>query len=342
MSHSDKLAVDKTINKHPAMEAWIRAGRHDGEFSRVQKLWEKKKGAISSVFRLLPAGTGGRTIIAKRILQKYALKERLVYEKILPSIPVTSLKYYGFLEEVDSPDGKFCWLFFEDAGEREISIDANNEVSVLGNWLARLHINSISISTNDELNILDYDLYLNYLMAASSVANKLLTDDRIPDKYCYVFEHFLSDSDFVSSRSGHIRNFLECTPKVFVHGDIQSGNMRIRSHDGNLILLPFDWVGAGIGSPAIDLQFFARHSVSCTSYYESVVSTWPDLSMTDVKMLSHLGRAVKIFKFVNWSLAGYREDHSEIDLFRYINLSRFAKYAIRMNDHLTFIRENGF
>ena len=52
-------------------------------------------------------------MIAQRACMAKARIERTIYEEILPHLPVTSPRYYGFRAE----DPDFAWLFLEDIGD---------------------------------------------------------------------------------------------------------------------------------------------------------------------------------------------------------------------------------
>src|SRR5207249_2967323 len=99
-----------TVEDHPAARAWQEPQPGRGEPASVETLKEAKK---SAVYRLNGVWPGGAAIIAKRCVARTAAIERAIYEDILPHLPITALRYYGWTQH----DGEFCWLFLEDAGE---------------------------------------------------------------------------------------------------------------------------------------------------------------------------------------------------------------------------------
>jgi len=94
-----------TLMRHPAVVAWCRL-HPDAAPLRITPVKVRRK--KSAAYRLEGTGWAGGPVIAKRCLKSVALVEHTVYEGILPRAAVTSLRYYGFLEE---SDGEHCWLF---------------------------------------------------------------------------------------------------------------------------------------------------------------------------------------------------------------------------------------
>src|SRR5213079_290622 len=102
---SSDLQTWTNQKEHPAVQAWSRL--HPGRVSpgTIETLKRNKKSAI---YRLRGVGPKGSAVIAKRCLTATALTERILYQDILPCLPVPSLRYFGFLEDQEA---QFCWLF---------------------------------------------------------------------------------------------------------------------------------------------------------------------------------------------------------------------------------------
>ena len=91
------------LREHPAVHAWreLRADRTLPE--EIEILKTKHKQPV--VFRLSGVGPKASAVIAKRCKRDLAIKERTIYEEILPHLPVSSPGYFGLVEE---PDGKLA------------------------------------------------------------------------------------------------------------------------------------------------------------------------------------------------------------------------------------------
>src|SRR5437764_14451789 len=79
---------------HPAVEAWN--GFSKGPVEPPEQIEILQQSSTSATYRLVADG-GGRSIVARRSLTPGASIERTVRERILPSLPVTSPRYCGFL-----------------------------------------------------------------------------------------------------------------------------------------------------------------------------------------------------------------------------------------------------
>src|SRR3990172_4316149 len=127
---SNAILVNE-INQHPATLAWrqINGSRAPQAIEVLQK--QKK----SEVYRLLKGIRNGESIIAKRCVTKTGKFERVIYEEILPLLPVSQLQYYGSFQENDS----YMWLFLADAGKSLFSITDKSHRGLAAHWLGGLH-----------------------------------------------------------------------------------------------------------------------------------------------------------------------------------------------------------
>ncbi len=75
------------LHKHPAVKAWMDLRQMPAEPDEVQVVKYHRK---SWVFRIKDIGPGRSAVIAKRCEQCVALKERTIYEEILPHSRVSS------------------------------------------------------------------------------------------------------------------------------------------------------------------------------------------------------------------------------------------------------------
>src|SRR5438477_12942104 len=104
------------LHEHPATLAWRQFApryRQPGQISIL------KNRGHSRVYRLEAAGPGGAAVVAKQCEPVTAAIERAIYAEILPTLPVTSLRLYGWLsegwlsEDGDRANDAPCWLFLE-------------------------------------------------------------------------------------------------------------------------------------------------------------------------------------------------------------------------------------
>src|SRR2546425_2602845 len=132
--HANREILRANLLDHRAVKAWRRIQPESFEPRNIEvlKLTKKK----SSVYRLTGVGPNGAAVIAKRVRTHTATVERIVYQTVLPRLPLPALSCYGF---VPDPEDDFCWLFLEDAGGLQYSQDSAEHRAVAGRWLATAH-----------------------------------------------------------------------------------------------------------------------------------------------------------------------------------------------------------
>jgi hypothetical protein len=126
----------------PAVQAWSGLSPEPVELGRVEIRLLKRK-SRSAIYRLGGVGPEG-AVIAKWCRQAAPAAERTIYEEVLPHLPVTALRCYGSVEE---GDGRFCWLFLEDAGGQEYSPQREEQRVLAAGGLGLLHTSASRLAT---------------------------------------------------------------------------------------------------------------------------------------------------------------------------------------------------
>lgn len=169
------------VRSHPAARAWSRLGPTRAEPGEIHVLKERRKGktAKSAVYRLTGVGPGASAVVAKRCKASTALVERIIYEEVLPRLPVPQLRFYGFLEE---PQGDACWLFLEDATGEAYSPHVAEHRLAAGLWLGRVHTTALPVDAATTLPDRGPNHYLTCMRSAwraihDSLANPALSTD---------------------------------------------------------------------------------------------------------------------------------------------------------------------
>jgi hypothetical protein len=252
----------------------------------------------SGVYRLRGAGDAGADLIAKRSRAKKALRERIVYEQLMPALPLTRLSYYG---HVDEPDGANTWLFIEDAGTEMCA--AEDRVA-FSEWLGILHTSASSLARPAQLAERGPSHYLNHLrgarhrILASLSASHFLSEDR------EVQHRMLRLLDLVEDRWHELTPLCGPFPQTLVHGDLSAKNLRVRRDAGRLHFLALDWETAGWAIPAADLGTL-NHDGSATAalnvdIYRSTVQPAWKCSRREVEQLAHAGLVFRMTAAIDW------------------------------------------
>ena len=108
MTRRPIIIADRTIDQHPALEAWNRRRSTRDKLATLE-VWRDIKnlhGYKSLVYRLVFRDGGRQAVFAKHCQAGRGNIERLFYEEILPDLGVSSPAYHGSLEEADGRDRK--------------------------------------------------------------------------------------------------------------------------------------------------------------------------------------------------------------------------------------------
>ena len=303
------------LGEHPAVRFWRSLRPHAAlpraiavlKEGRARRRLEKQKAAV---YRLEGAGPRGAAIIAKRCRHAQADLERRVYEEVLAGRPVPQLAYHGFAGE---PDGRFGWLFLEDAGDRAYSPHDREHRLAAARWLAALHTATTGLADAIPLPDRGPRRTLEGLRDTADTIRRQLAERPPHDACRATLEAALSRCEAVEAHWGRVEAACDSVPRTLVHGDMVTKNIRVRSDAGGLTVLPFDWEHAGWGSPLGDLAQgppdstrFAANPDPAT-WCARVREHWPGLPADAPECFAHVGTLLRLLRAMGWavrSLAG--------------------------------------
>lgn len=260
---------------------------------------QKKAGHKSAVFRLRGAGPDGRDIIAKRCRAASGRREQLVYETILPRLPVPTLRYYGSAAEAE---GGYRWLFLEDAGDTRIEESARPRFM---SWLAEFHVSAAEATAHSGLESSGSLRYLDHLRScrARIVATLDATHFSDPDRALHV--RILRMVDLAEEHWSSIVAPLPEDCLTLTHGDLSSKNVRVCSTDRNTSYRLLDWETAERAVPAADLGALAHSAAPSAAdsleAYRSVVSGLWGWSRSDMEVIARIGAVFRTLASLDWA-----------------------------------------
>jgi len=273
---------------HPAVAAWRQLAPDAPDPERIEVLRQGKK---SATYRLVEPTPGSASIIAQRACMAKALIERTVYEEILPHLPVTSPRYYGFRAE----DPHFAWLFLEDIGDERHTASDRAQLVLAGRWVGLMHTAAAHLPAARGLPDGGPPRYLDHLRGGLQTIRANLANPALTADDAATLGRLASDLERLESAWAALACACTGLPATLVHGDLQRKNLYVRNDAGQTALYAIDWETAGWGVPAADL---AR--IDLPTYWSVVRSVWPDVRLEDVRRLGVVGRILRELVAIRW------------------------------------------
>jgi hypothetical protein len=292
--------VSGKASDHPAAAAWQVLGSQRRIPTEVEAVKVKKHAAKSSVYRLLQATQDGAPVIAKRYGAAVHRVERIMYEEVLPLLPVSSLRYYGAVEDGDER----VWIFLEEAGgERFSPADAAHR-SVASHWLAMLHTGAAELPLAGRLPDHGPARYRRHLVAGrrlilENLDNRAFTTDEVA-----LLRAIAEQCDMVERRWEELEEICAEAPSTLVHGDFRPKNVFVRDEPEGRRLLVIDWETCGWGVPAADLAA-SRHAdaptVDLDAYCRIAEKQWPGFDRPLARRLIRVGLIFRQLAAIEWA-----------------------------------------
>ncbi len=283
---------------HAAVRAWQEAA--DGAPPATVELWREGSLHNAVIHRLTFGDARGPAVFAKHARLAILTVERTIYEEILPHLPLSAPRYFGFRAAGDG----FMWLFVEDVGDQCLSPGNPEHRALAGHWLGMLHRSAAGLAAAASLPDGGPGRYLAHLRAGGGKIRAKLGNRALTAEDRAVLKQVLELQDALESRWHALERACEGLPTTLVHGDFEPKNVRVRSVDAGPVLYPIDWETAGWGVPAADLAApqSPRHASRLdTDVYQTVVrERWPDLDAGSIRKLSILGLLFRALAAIEW------------------------------------------
>jgi hypothetical protein len=320
--------VQTNLREHPAVQAWCALRSVQSEPARIEIL----KGRLAKgtqrtrklVCRLVGVGPAGSSVIGKRSRRHKAVIESMIYNEILPNLPIPSLNYYGMMEEAN---GEFCWLFLEDAGDESYSAHVAEHRALSAQWLGLMHTSAAHGAAPAFLPDKGPEHYLKRLQSARDDILHHLGNHTFQADDLAPLEAIVSHCDVLESNWDEVGALCGRLPRTLVHGDFVPKNLRVLSNQAGMVLLPFDWGEAGWGVPATDIM-----QVEIDAYWLVVRDHWSGLGFQAIYSSAIVGRIFRCLDAIYWELVGFRHKGTS----RIISCMRI--YESSLTDAIRMIR----
>lgn len=283
------IVLRTDLHEHPAVKAWRQLQPSACDPEEIGILKQKHK---SGVYRLAGLGPGRTSVIAKRGVQETAWIERTIYEAILPTLPVSAVQCYGYVEE---PASGARWLFLEDAGAMRYSprLPAHREAAT--RWLALLHTTSADRTSAVTLPDRGPAYYLERLRSARDRITPFCAHPSLSVDDLKALKQIVLLCDTLEARWSQIEWFCAFMPCALVHGDFRVKNAHVRHTSAGVEILSVDWETAGWGVPAIDVAAADVHA-----YWRAVQRSWPQIGVEHVEQIARIGNIFQWLAAIDW------------------------------------------
>lgn len=297
MAKRDRMVIlQSNLPGHPATQAWreLQISHTKPERIEILKRSPKDQRKISKklVCRLVGVGPGGASVIAKWCKRSSAKVERVIYEEILPQLPIPSLDYYGMIAEENSD---FCWLFLEDAGAKLESAQLAEHRMLIAQWLGQMHASSAQMPAASGLPSKSTEHYEERLRLARHAILAHVAGHRLREADLATLESIVRQCDLLEAHWAQVEALCEVMPPTLVHGDFALKNFGMRFNGDGAAILPFDWAEAGWGTPAVDVR-----KADKSAYLSAVHSQWPWLDAPAIQGLALAGRLFRGIDSIFW------------------------------------------
>jgi hypothetical protein len=282
--------------EHPAARAWSRVQPTRIGIERIQLV---RKRARSTVYRLEGAGPNGVSVIAKRSRRAHARIEHILYQHVIPLLPMPSLAYYGFFDE---SAGDFAWLFVECSDGEPFAPTSPEHTALAARWLALLHTAGGSLAAVGLLPERGPGYFYNHLVSAQRNLDIHCNNAALLPADRGVLAAVVEQCERLASHWKDVERQSAALPMTLVHGDFAPKNMRVRDDAKEMVLEPFDWGSAGWGVAGLDLaQADASEesgsrdwaSPDLDMYRASIGAKWLRVDRRDLELCAALGKAFR-------------------------------------------------
>jgi hypothetical protein len=286
-----------------AREAWNELRPGSGVPARVDVLKGRREPGRRGAYRLAGAGPGGAAVIAKRCPAAKACVERAIYSEVLPHVPLPAPRYYGSVEE---KGGAFCWLFLEDVGEERYASADEEHRRLAGRWLGTLHTSAARLAPLARLPDRGPGHYLERLQSARGRILAGLASSALKAADVAVLETIVARCGTLEAHWHRVERFCEGLPRTVIHGDFAAKNLRVRTGQGGIALLAFDWSHAGWGVPASDLAQSPRPpsrfaaDPDLAGYWAAVRDHWPAFDLGAIQQWGGLATLFRLLAAIAW------------------------------------------
>lgn len=275
------------IETHLAVYYW----RQLSEANSIPTSVDKLSGATnnkSEVYRLNGVGVNGTNVIAKKAKSTGLLVEQMIYEKVLPKVPLNNLRCYGLLQD----DETVSWLFLQEAQGKPYAESKEVHRKAASQWLAVMHSTTSKFRLEKALPAVGSERYLKFLnMGYANIQNNL-SNPALSENDILVLKRLLNHYENIIAQWHKVIGICNEAIPCLVHGDFISKNVRVDESGAFPILYVLDWEVSGWGIPVEDLA-----GLDIETYKAAFTSYNDGIALNNLQEVFDLGL---LFRYICW------------------------------------------
>src|SRR5213595_660359 len=293
---------------HPAVRAWQQLDPERVVPDRITpaKFKPNKPRPNLTVYRLAGVGIDGAAVIAKRCTREGGRIERIVYERVLPHVPLAGPRYYGTVE--GPPDEDVCWLLIGEIEGEKYDMLRPDHRAAAARWLGILHTAARSAADQAGLPDAGPSRYRAAMRATRDLIRAQINNPAFSADDVAFLDGLVARFDELDEDWDRLARACTGLPSTLIHGDFNAKNLRVctSAQGGGAEIGAFDWEEAGHAVPGIDLAQAVDPSCriaaspDLATYHAVVRERWPNCDATDVERLATCGAVWRALAVISW------------------------------------------
>src|SRR6184192_918071 len=213
---------------HPAVRAWQQLDPQRVVPDRITpaKFKPNKPRPNLTVYRLAGVGIDGAAVIAKRCTREGGRIERIVYERVLPHVPLAGPRYYGTVE--GPPDEDVCWLLIGEIEGEKYDMLRPDHRAAAARWLGILHTAARSAADQAGLPDAGPSRYRAAMRGTRDLIRDQINNPAFRADDVAFLDGLVARFDELDEDWDRLARACAGLPSTLIHGDFNAKNLRVR------------------------------------------------------------------------------------------------------------------
>src|SRR5205809_356931 len=214
---------------HPAVQAWRQLDPDRVVPDRITpaKFKPNKPRPNLTVYRLEGVGVDGAAVIAKRCTREGGRIERIVYERVLPHVPLAGPHYYGAVE--GPPDEDVCWLLIGEIQGEKYDMLRPDHRAAAARWLGILHTEAQSAADQAGLPDGGPSRYRDQMRATRDLIRAQVDNPAFSAEDVAFLDVLVARFNELDEDWDRLARACTGLPPTLIHGDFNAKNLRVQA-----------------------------------------------------------------------------------------------------------------